>query len=576
MVRVRVLGRLEVTGDDGRPLGAERLPRRARQVLEVLAARYDRVQSKDAIADAVWGDELPGDHAAALEHYVSMIRRRLQPGLPPAASFIVTRSGGYVLDTSRAQLDLAELRRLVREADGHPRGSPERVRLRERAVHLVDDLPFADDRYADWAQAPRDEVTAEVLAALIELSEHALAADPARALRLAREAIDLDSLVEEPYRTAMRAAAALGRTDEALRWAERCRGVLEEELGAAMSEETLALRASLLAGLRPAPAPAAPAVPPPAPREPGRLAFLGRRTELELLLGPEAAGTVHVTGPAGAGKSALLAECTRLAPGRAGIGQGPRSPGGPRLSWLRSPLAQLQASAAALAAVDDAMASHRPLSPRELEEIAGVLDRDEPVVLAVDDAATLDHDSVEALAWLRHRCPRLCVVVAYRYPSAIVGHPLAGLGADIVLRLGPLSPEELEPAGQPDLAAMSGGIPALVAAAQRPGPVATSVAMHVARLRTEWMAAPGWEILRLCATLGSLRVDQLTTLTGFPLGEVLDRVDQLVHAHLMVEGPGGHVRHRSTLVRSAVGEQVTTAHITHLRERLETSGGLTG
>ena len=50
MVRVRVLGRLEVTGDDGRPLGAERLPRRARQVLEVLAARYDRVQSKDAIS----------------------------------------------------------------------------------------------------------------------------------------------------------------------------------------------------------------------------------------------------------------------------------------------------------------------------------------------------------------------------------------------------------------------------------------------------------------------------------------------------------------------------------------------
>jgi hypothetical protein len=46
MVRVRVLGRLEVTGDDGRPLGAERLPRRARQVLEVLAARYDRVQSR--------------------------------------------------------------------------------------------------------------------------------------------------------------------------------------------------------------------------------------------------------------------------------------------------------------------------------------------------------------------------------------------------------------------------------------------------------------------------------------------------------------------------------------------------
>src|SRR5690242_15838595 len=101
-LRVSVLGQLTVVDSAGGVLPAGELPRRARQVLAVLAARHDRIQSKDALADAVWGEDLPGNHAGALEHYVSVIRRRLQPAGSPANWFIVTRSGGYLFDTSRA------------------------------------------------------------------------------------------------------------------------------------------------------------------------------------------------------------------------------------------------------------------------------------------------------------------------------------------------------------------------------------------------------------------------------------------------------------------------------------------
>src|SRR3954449_12006556 len=100
-MRVKVLGQLAVTEDDGTELPAEELPRRARQVLAVLAARHGRIQSKDALADAVWGDALPGNHVAALEHYVAVIRRRVQPDAPASTCFIVTRSGGYLFDTGR-------------------------------------------------------------------------------------------------------------------------------------------------------------------------------------------------------------------------------------------------------------------------------------------------------------------------------------------------------------------------------------------------------------------------------------------------------------------------------------------
>ena len=91
-----MLGRLRVEG-----AGGAALPRRARQVLGVLAARHDRLVTKDALADAVWGDDLPGNHVAALEQYVSLLRKTLQPGRGRAGSFIVTGDGGYRFSTER-------------------------------------------------------------------------------------------------------------------------------------------------------------------------------------------------------------------------------------------------------------------------------------------------------------------------------------------------------------------------------------------------------------------------------------------------------------------------------------------
>ncbi|WP_344407626.1 AfsR/SARP family transcriptional regulator, partial [Dactylosporangium fulvum] len=246
---VRVLGRLEIIDQAAggeRRLTGDDLPRRARQVLGVLAARHDRLQSKDALADAVWGEELPGNHAAALEHYVSVLRRTLQPGVPTARSFIVTRAGGYVFATDRARLDLAELRTAARLAETRP----DRTDVREQIVRLARDLPFTEDEYAEWAAPARAEVRAVVVAALLDLSEAIAGADPARAQRLAREASELEPFTERAYRAGMRAAAGLGRADAVIQWYDQCRRTLEQELGVAPSRETATLRDTLLADVR--------------------------------------------------------------------------------------------------------------------------------------------------------------------------------------------------------------------------------------------------------------------------------------------------------------------------------------
>ena len=531
-----MLGQLTVTGDDGRDLRAGDLPRRARQVLGVLAARHDRIQSKDALADAVWGEDLPANHAAALEHYVSTLRRRLQPGRSTGESFIVTRAGGYLLDTTRTGLDLAELRDAGRRADALPPGDAARIALRDRALDLARDLPFVEDEYADWAADARAEVRDARLAALCEAGE--ATTDPGRALRLARDAIDLDPFLERAYRLAMRSSAAAGHLDEALRWFDRCRRRLGDELRLTPSAETVRLRGELLA---------------PRPVDPASAArFYGRTAEIAVILG-STERVVEIVGPIGAGKTALLVELARRAPGRVGVGVA--LGGAVRLTWLRTALAQLGGD-------PSTVEGPGPLDEDVLEAVAAVLDRPEEVLLAVDEAEKLDAASVTELAWLLQRCARLKAVVTYRYPSAIAGTPLESLTSGLVLRLAPLGPGDL---GDPDVLERTGGIPALVAA---PDGTGRAVAMHIARVRSRWMPPVAWDVLRLTASLGPLDVDRLGVLTGRPAGPLLDVVDQLLHAHLLVEEPGGRFGHRSGLVREAVAEQMSDAHSAHLRTLL--------
>ena len=449
----------------------------------------------------------------------------------------------------------------------------ERLALYEEILGLGSELPFAEDPYSDWAEPTRTEVQVATVNARLALSRAAESGDPARALRLAQEAIELDPFLEPGYAAAMRAAAALGRPDDALRLYERGKRALDEELGIAPSADLTRLKSEILSSRHLAPVPAPTPTPTPVPVAPRRSVvvhrerFLGRIAELSVLFEPDPPRVVHVVGPIGAGKSAYLAELSRNAPGRVGIGHGAASVGVLRLEWLRTALLDLDASPEALAVVGSG--SDNPLRREELELVATAFDSDEIVFLVVDDAGDLDAASVAELAWLSRHCSNLRIVVTYCYPSQISGRPLSGLGTPLVLRLNPLTETELTPLGDTRVIERSGGIPALVAATHRPDEIARAMAMQVARLRTRWMSETAWEVLRLTAVLGELAPAELVLLTDRPSAEMLTCIDRLVHAHLLSEDDlTGKVRHRSSLVRDAVAEQVSGASSRHLRDLL--------
>ncbi|WP_354644447.1 ATP-binding protein [Kitasatospora camelliae] len=221
---------------------------------------------------------------------------------------------------------------------------------------------------------------------------------------------------------------------------------------------------------------------------PGDLRFVGRRRELDLLLGPlrRPPAVVLVEGEAGIGKSRLLREAAAVLRGEnrlvlTGSCHPLREPlpYGPLVDALQRavpdlPATPLPSATGALARLLPALAPHLPPAPpvspdprtarRELVQAVGsLLATLAPAVLVVDDAHWIDPDSRDLLLLLARDLPdRLGLVVGYRAEDlppdtpvlgAAYRHP-PGTGGSL-LRLGPLGRAEVR-----DLATAALGRPA--------------------------------------------------------------------------------------------------------------------
>ena len=109
--------------------------------------------------------------------------------------------------------------------------------------------PFLEGFYDDWIIDERYRLEALYSDALVQLvsryeAEGAHASTLAAALRLLRD----DPLREEAYRAAMRAQCRLGRRNAALEQYQRCRELVELELGTEPMAETTALYRDIMEG----------------------------------------------------------------------------------------------------------------------------------------------------------------------------------------------------------------------------------------------------------------------------------------------------------------------------------------
>jgi predicted ATPase/DNA-binding SARP family transcriptional activator len=434
-VEIRVLGPLEVVGDDGPvPLPAAK----QRQLLAALVMHAGEISSTDVLIEALWGASPPTSAAKLLQVYVSQLRKAL-----PAPARIQTRGAGYLLELEGRSLDAARFEQLVvdgRTASREGNALLAASRLR-RALGLWRGRAYGELAYEEFARAEAERLEELRLVALEERIEAELA--------LGRHAELLPELralaAAEPLRERMHAQAMLalyrgGRQSEALEHYAGVRAHLRDELGLEPGLELRELQRrilqhdpELLAG------PDAEVLPISLPAPPNRL--LGREREVEqlreLLLRDDVRLLVLV-GAGGSGKTRLALEAARDTAGSFANGAV-----FVELAPLRDPAPMVATIARALGLEE--------LQSEPLETLAAEL-RPLELLLVLDNAEHL-HAAVPLFVELLARAPRLTLLVTSRVVLHLSGehvYTVEPLAAEAAAALFHERASEADPRFRPD------------------------------------------------------------------------------------------------------------------------------
>jgi len=558
-----------VDGVPERELGS----RKARTLLKVLALARGAPVGVDRLADVLWADDLPGRPADQVGVLVSRLRRAV------GGERLLRSEGGYRLAADWLDVDeVARLAARASEALADGRVAAARTTA-DTALSLVRG-PLLPEETGEWVAGERTSAEAVIARARDVAIDAALAAgDHGAAASLAESALGHDPYDEVALRALMRAHLGAGRPASALAAYARVRHALAEDLGVPPTAETEALHGIALAAADGDTAPATPAAASPARAEAGvgeELAggtIVGRAREfatLDATLVEGAAGAtplVVVTGPAGMGKTTLVAHWAAQAAQRGAVvlwgrcdelgrdlplqpvadalADHLRSVGAERAAAIAGPDKDILAAllgpvvGSAATVVPDVETSQLAL----FSALARALNRAAdggPVVLVVEDLHQAGPSTVGWLAFARHRCPGAVLVATTR------SRDLGPLGDGVTIRLGALTVDEVADLVGPDRAVelheRSGGHPLLLAAlvpligaAGDGGELPASVRDAV-RLRVDALGEEVATTLRVAALVGvDCDVDLVAEVRELPTIEVLDHLEAATEAGLVVE-----------------------------------------
>lgn len=412
---IRLLGGFTITvGERPIPEDAWR-GQKVRALVKLLALAPAQRLARDQLLDLLWPDFTP-DAAASNLYSTLTVARKILAGVATlrlrAGMVALSAPGGVRIDVNEFTL-----------AATHARGSRDPADYRA-ALAWYGGALLPEDRYEDWAAAPRETLRGvycgllrAVAVLYAEGGEHDAAID-------ALERLVADEPTDEPAHLAlMRLYARVGNGAAALRQYNVLRETLARELDAEPGLAARSLYAELVTGHAAAETPAAArrsvarVAGPPVPETlPATLtSFVGREAELaelRALLIEDGVRLLTLTGVGGSGK-------TRLAVVAAGAVRA-HYPGGVWFVTLAALPAQATAQAAvaeaALAALGAHVAQgHEPLTALKL------FFRSRRALLLLDNCEHVIAAATELIAALLATCPGLHVLATSRETLRLPG-----------------------------------------------------------------------------------------------------------------------------------------------------------
>jgi DNA-binding SARP family transcriptional activator/ABC-type branched-subunit amino acid transport system substrate-binding protein len=223
--------------------------RQGRLLFAYLVAEQGRPVPRDELAEALWGETPPATWDKALTVLVSKLRGLLTERGLDGPSVLTSAFGCYRLDFPKESwVDLIAAVDAVQEAEAAlAAGELDSAKAAARLAEPLVRKPFLPGESGAWVEEKRRELADVRGRALNVLADSSLRSGEAHeAARWAELAIGVEPFRETGYRRLMEAHAAAGNRAEALRVYERCRRLLQEELGAYPSPETESIFRELL------------------------------------------------------------------------------------------------------------------------------------------------------------------------------------------------------------------------------------------------------------------------------------------------------------------------------------------
>jgi DNA-binding SARP family transcriptional activator/tetratricopeptide (TPR) repeat protein len=539
--------------------------RQAAAVVKVLALAADRRLHREQLIDLVWPDDTVEQAAPKLHKAAHFARRAID--VPDA----VVLGGDHValLPDVDVVVDAVAFDDLARHAI-----ATDDIDAARRALDLYRGGLLPDDRYDEWAEERREQLRLRHL-------------DLLRLDGRWETVVDLDETDEVAHLALMRRYAAGGDRHAALRQFERMERSLRRELGVSAGRDALALRDQLLAEHEVATS-----------RD---RSLVGRDAELAIVdqaLRDASAGqsrTLVVSGPAGIGKSSLLAAAAARAHElRFRVGHGTSAP--VEGAWPYAPIVEALADLCRRhpTLLDGLSDHHRAEIDRALvgaeatwtgegthqrlfvaaAELVRLASASDGLLLTIDDVHDADDASLRLIHYIARSTRGERVVIALGHRPAPGSTTLAETRASLIdrhgateLTLAPLDDADVaalvgrhvaEPTDEVlrQIVALSGGIPFAVdelarRAADEPRWVQALDANMIGGIppRTR-------EVLQRVAVVGSsFDTDEFVALSGVSEDEAFDHLDHALAAHVVEPSSSGY-RFRHGLVRDTLLDDV--------------------
>ncbi|HEX2048149.1 MAG TPA: tetratricopeptide repeat protein [Acidimicrobiales bacterium] len=409
MLRISLAGRVAVDVDGGR-LDTGGLGRLGRVALAYLVCERHRPVTRDELAEALWGEDLPRSWETSLRGVAQRLRGLLgAAGLVPLDALTSAYGTWQLHLPPGAEVDVeAGAADLSRAEEALGEGRTDEALSSARRAAAVAGRGFLPEATGTWVERRQAELREMHLRALeLEADAAVAAGDWPAAVRAGEEAVALEPFRESAHLRLMQAHAGAGNRGEALRAYERCRRLLAEELGVSPSPPT---EAAYLALLGAEPEPTTPQAAPPTSNLPLPLTRLVGRDEELAEVEKALSGTrlLTLTGTGGVGK-------TRLAVAAAADLAGEFADGAflVELAPLADPDLVPQQVLAAVGVREEAGQS-------PVGTLAAHL-RSRHVLLVLDNCEHLVGPAASLAEALLRTCPRLTVLATSREPLGVPG-----------------------------------------------------------------------------------------------------------------------------------------------------------